>query len=75
LVCIQVTKILIKAWARDIAVKDMKSKCNFTDYFVIATAHDEQHIDRLGSAVLFKVNRPVSINFILQCGVISLKRR
>jgi len=54
-----VTEILIKARARDVAVMDMKSKCNFTDYFVIATANDEQHVDRLGSAVLFKVSRPV----------------
>lgn len=49
------TTILAKAAARDIVVMDMRQKCPFTDTFILATANNERHIDRLGKTVLFAV--------------------
>ena len=54
---LQVTSVLSKAQARDIVVMDMRQKCNYTDYFILATGHSHQHLERLGSAVLFRVGR------------------
>lgn len=53
----EVAKLLSEARAEDIAVIDVRGRCTFTEYMVIATGRSPQLIAMLAQAVLHEVKR------------------
>jgi len=61
-----VTSVLMRAQAADVVVMDVREKCDYTDYFVLATAQSIRHIDRLGKAVLFTLKEEMRKSNVME---------